>query len=307
MKVEKINPQSTSEVIRATHIIVVRLEEVELSEWETAPNQVGVERTITADLIIEQILKGEVEQDLDTPIPFTVSQRGPGQMVLMTYLGLWAHVDVVPGVRFLAFCSGETTDVTVLLKEPYCERLVNPDDNLADAELAVELEAQIEDLSASDILNKAFEVNAAHKDIFARYVWERIRHEVFQSEKLFDELMDLVEASDTNLLARGCYLSAVDESLSVIPETLTTLEHRLIRAMFRLLLLPEASGLHENIRQVYLPNNIGLSDSDSDSIYSKNEIFAGYKELQDKAVSYFNQHADEEDEEDMMLVAWLAS
>src|SRR5262249_50107810 len=80
------------------------------------------------------------------------------------------------------------------------------------------------------------------------------------SDVAFESLITLLEAPQTTDQARAAYLTSLYEEVTMKATTTVEQVSGLIRALFRLLTMPEAESLHENIKEVYLPNLLGLKN-----------------------------------------------
>lgn len=269
MKEPIVEKGSVSEILRSSVILVIRLDEVTSSPWVKEAQGDLLVRKVTMKVVIEQILKGNVRQKVGESFKLEVTQRGTGGFRVMDYYGLWSHVPLSSGVRFVAFCRGISDDATVLLTDVNCEQLVDPNIALADVKVALELESQ--NLSATDLLAKATELSNQRGDIFARYVWARVKSKAITSFDTFEALVKILEDPKTTERARDSYLTSISEELGMREPALRQWEIRFIQAMFKLLTLPEAKFLHSDIEEVYLPGILGL-DNDAPR-YSADEVF----------------------------------
>lgn len=280
MRAPIVDPQSESEILRASSILLIQLRDVTFGPW--VKEEVGdlMRRDVTMQVVIEEVLKGKVRQNVGEPFELKVQQRGTGGFRVADYYGLWSHVPLADGVRFVAFCPGTLDEATVLLTEGNCEQLVDPDIALEDTRAALELEAQ--DLSAADILARARGLAGQRGDVFARYVLARTKPEAIStfdtvqtraipSGEVFESLIQLIEDPKTTAQARATYLTSVYEELGMMASPPGEWEIRLIQAMFKLLVLPEAEALHGTIGNVYLPNMLDLDKHPPR--YSAEEVF----------------------------------
>jgi hypothetical protein len=79
------------------------------------------------------------------------------------------------------------------------------------------------------------------------------------ADQTFEELMRRLEDPRTTPLARESYLRSTYQGLGLMAVPPPEQVERLIQALHRLLLLPEAASLHSNIREVYLPNLLAMA------------------------------------------------
>jgi hypothetical protein len=265
-------PESESEILRSSTILLIRLEDIRPGPW--AKEEVGLllRRDVTMKVVIEEILKGEVDQQLDQPFEFKVQQRGTGGYRVTDNYGLWSMVALTEGVKYVAFCHGPSRDARILLSEENCEQLVSPERALEDTRTAMALEKAD---PAADVFSTAANVASQHGEVFARYVAARVKQPVLPadesarfaadqvpspSDAAFESLITLLEAPETTDQARASYLTSIYEEVTMKATTTVGQISRLVRALFKLLTMPEAQSLHENIKAVYLPNLLGLKN-----------------------------------------------
>lgn len=288
MATPNTDPESISEIVRASVILLIQLNNITFGEW--IPEATGdlLVRSVTMQVVAQEVLKGNIRQQPEESFELRVQQRGTGSFRVMDYYGLWSHVVLIDGARYVAFCRGDTDDATDLLNEPDCEQLLPADAALEDIRAALALERQAEpNLMANTARAES------RGDVFARYLLARTfeptltqadtnaetRSRAADSLELetntsnLEALITLLENPNLTESARALYLTTIYEQLGLINPSPSSLELRLIRAMLRLLILPEAENLHSNIAQVYLPNLLGL-EHDSPR-YSLADIFAG--------------------------------
>jgi hypothetical protein len=280
-----VETDSVSEIVRATTILLIRLHEVTFTPWAKERGSDLMARDVTMQVVIEEVLKGKVRQNVGEPFALKVQQRGTGGFRVMDYYGLWSHVPVQPGARFVAFCAGASDDARMLLTDGQCEQLADPNGVLADTRAALELEAQR--LSDTDILAEATRAANQRRDIFARYIWARVQQRAMTSPDIFEALMKILEDPKTTAPARTAYLTCVYDTLGMTASPPEPQEARLIRAMLQLLVLPEAKLLHDEIGAVYLPNILGL-DRDTPR-HTADEVFNGRAGDRQKILSVLNQ------------------
>jgi hypothetical protein len=268
------DPSSESEVLRATAILLLRILDVQPSPWtEESPGLLA--REVGLRLEIEEILRGEVIQAAREPFDLAVVQRQPVGTRITDYYGLWSHVALEPGAELLAFCRGTSDDAGEQLTEDNCEQLLeHPQGPLADTRAALELEAR--GTSPQEILAAAEATAGEHGPIFARYVLAKSKPAALsaepssahlgvlgmaapQTEDTFEDLMRRLEDPRTTPLARESYLRSTYQELGLMAVPPPERVARLIEALRRLLLLPEAASMHSNIQEVYLPNLLAMA------------------------------------------------
>jgi hypothetical protein len=290
---------SVSEVLRSSTILLIRLDEIVYGAWAQEAQGDLMTRQVNMQVTIERILKGDVLQKANEPFGMEVQQRGTGGFRVMDYYGLWSDIDLVEGLRLVAFCSGESEDVKELLTDDNCEQLLDADIALADTEASVELEAQ--SLSSEELLARAAVLSSQRTDIFGRYVWGKVRNDAMNSLDIFEATVRILEDPDTTGGARESYLICIYEELGMMDLPDEQREIRLIVSMFRLLVLPEAEFISADIQEVYLPNILGLEDRRPS--YSAKEVFEGRESERQSILSHLRSGAMEEPGQ--RLIQWL--
>lgn len=261
-----IDPNSESEILRAAAILLVRILDSGPGPWIDQGNGLQT-REVALRLRIEEVLKGEVRQAAGEPFELRVVQRRPSGPRSSDFYGLWSYVPLTGGTELLAFCRGDSDDARVLLAEESCEELWDDPQSLQDTRAALALETA--DHSPFEILAAAEAQAAERGSIFARYVLARSQPAVAGPVEPalamappglaapmpdpFEMLVRRIEDPRTPALARDAYLTSILAQANQPAQV-----DRLIEALNRLLLLPEAAPLHPTIREVYLPNLQGM-------------------------------------------------
>ena len=246
---------SPSEVLRATHLLVIQIEDARIGDWR--PDQDGLKKRIAELRVrLDHVWKGETSQKPGEVVPISVQQRGTGTYRVSDDYGVWSTVELVPGLRLLAFCRGASKDLAELLQPPQCEQLGGAP-VAADVRMALELEMR--NPTPAQILAAAPPLVERGHGILARYVWARVRQAVLADEKLFEVYARIIERPGTSAEARDVLLTAVYEEMGLVEAPRRADLWRLARAMLVLLSVPQAEPMHANLAQVYLPNLTELS------------------------------------------------
>jgi len=242
---------SGSEVADASVILLLQVREAHFSPWAPVPGEALSSRTGRLLLAVTGVFKGRVDQALNQPFEIEISQRGQGRIT--DYYGPWTHVAVRPAGVLLAFSKGPGTDARVLLGDQHCQVLLAATPELiADAREAAQLEARRP--SPETVLGAANGEPERHGDLFARFVTSQAARAAVRSQPLFEAYLRLVENPRTTPPARDVYLTGIYEGLEDLAAPPRPQEILLAQCMFRLLILPAAAELKENIAGVLLPN-----------------------------------------------------
>jgi hypothetical protein len=246
---------SPSEVLRATHLLVIQIMEARAGDWTQEPD--GLKRRVVELRVrLEHVWKGDTRQKSGDEIALAVEQRGTGTYRVADDYGVWSKVEPAAGLRLLAFCRSSSNDLAELLQPPQCQQLGEAP---VAADVRVALELEMRNLTPAQLLAAAAPLLARARGVLARYVWARVREAVLADEKLFELYARIIEHPPTSAEARDVLLTAVYEELSLAAAPPRGALIRLARTMLVLLSVPQAQSMHANLAEVYLPNLTGLS------------------------------------------------
>lgn len=299
MQYDIVDKESVSEILRSSVILLIRVEDLTFGPWRKEEQSDLMAREVPMRIVVEQVLKGTVSQKIGQPFELTVWQRGTGSFRVMDYYGLWSHVALTRGAQFVAFCTGASRDAAALLMDDSCEQLVDPTTALADVKAAIELEQQ--SLTTGDLIRRGTELAVQRGAILARYVWARTRSYTLKEFDVFESIVRIIEASHTTAQSREAYLTLINEDLGLQDPALTQWETRTILMMFRLLTIPEAEAVRGPIKEIYLPNMLGLQAEAAR--YSADDIFKGLESERQKALAVLSEVI--ETEVQVALIQWL--
>lgn len=247
----RVVPDSRSLVLRATHITHLSIEGVTAPEWGAEPV-----RTAHLSLLLHQVFKGELRAT-GARVALSVPQNRPQTRGdILPPQGCWPDQSLLPGDQFLAFSIAQETDPAAVLAEGACQSLMPAGVSLIDVSVAAKIESEGLALDAIARMVKP-DASKLH-ELFIEYLGERFRDLELERRGSFEAVMDFLETPDLPPVPRLALLNAVrrqiDSSQIVTPYHF----HRLAVAMFRLLALPEAQPLHENLVGTYLPDTLNL-------------------------------------------------
>src|SRR5512140_1242124 len=110
-------PQPTSIVIRASHILLIRIEESQAGEWSTQPDGFR-RRTVRLSITLVEILKGAVDAQPGDTLALTITQRASVSPRRPVAPGVWSNQPIDPGTELLTFShSPNNRAVTSLLAD----------------------------------------------------------------------------------------------------------------------------------------------------------------------------------------------
>lgn len=262
---------SPSEVLRATHLVAVVLSECRLGEWTQTPDSPLLTRFVELTVVLDQILKGHVEQLCGESTTLCVQQRGTGSRRVSDDYGVWSKVELQPGQRLVAFCTSPARDLAELLQPPHCTQLAGVE-VLRDLRTCMDLEGR--QWPAAELVSRVSPLLSWRSGILARYLWARSGPTALADASVFELFMQLLERPNTSAEARDVLMTAAYETLAMTETPARAQVLRFARAMLVMLTVPEAQAMHENLMRVYLPNFIGLARGHVELAAS--EVFADH-------------------------------
>ncbi|HWN44017.1 MAG TPA: hypothetical protein VNW71_17470, partial [Thermoanaerobaculia bacterium] len=102
----RILPDSSSIVLRATHILVIRIESSQAGEWSPSPDG-WLRREALLTVLLEERLKGSTREDVGTSLPLRVTQYSNPSLWTTRAPGVWSEAPVEPGARLVAFSHSD--------------------------------------------------------------------------------------------------------------------------------------------------------------------------------------------------------
>jgi hypothetical protein len=183
--------------------------------------------------------------------------------------GVWSNVAVDTGSRFVGFSVSSSRDVAIVLNDPATIALVPADTALPQVHLA----ARDAQLDAARFLADSRPEARVLGDLWADYLWARYQAEALADFATFSAILGALEWPELATVARSTLLMTIpDAVLGVEPPSTKNID-RLAVSMVRILSLPSASVLHENIVGTFLPN---LVDADNPHARPPASVFAHY-------------------------------
>lgn len=250
----RVIPESPSIVLRATHILLIRVDAAETAEWVLVPSG-WLQRSVNVTVTLMEVLKGAVQEHVGDQFPLQVTQFRINTVWLVPTPGVWSEQPLDPGTQLVAFCRTDGDQAAEMIKDPACEKLIVASSALLDSELAIQAESEHSTLPA--LLERAKPQAASLNYIFTEYLWAAYGKDALRNAEEFEALVQFWQEPDLNVVARSTLLSSIYSALitgTVAPTHL----NRFAIALFRLLDLPAAAPLHDNIVGTFLPNLLGL-------------------------------------------------
>jgi hypothetical protein len=249
----RVLPQSSSIVLRATHILLVRVDAAETGEWLQTP--AGLQRPLSVTVTLMEVLKGTLQQHEGDQFTVQTEQFRITSLWFMPTPGVWSEQPLEAGTKLVAFCRTDSDHAPEMVKDPFCEKLIVAGSALLDVRLA--RQAETERLTLAALYERAKPDAASLTYIFTEYLWEAYRTIALQETERFEELMQFLEEPNLSSITRSTLLTPIYSKL-ITGTVNPLLRNRFAIALIRLLDLPAAATLHDNIISTYLPNLLGL-------------------------------------------------
>lgn len=262
-------PESPSIILRATHILLIRIVQSQASAWQPVSTGI-VSRTVSLSLILAETLKGDTQEAAGEPVSLQVTQYDTSTTRITAVKGVWSHKPIEPGTVLMAFCRSDSTMTSELLQDSTCERLDLAEPILDDVRLA--LEAETDNLRAVDLLRQAAAIAASLDFIFVEYFWARYGNSTIQNSEEFAALMQFMLLPDLSYIARATLLDNIYSRLIASPHLPIERVSQLTSTLFQLINISSAQNLHDNIIQVFLPNLVGLTAGRTEQLAT--EVFS---------------------------------
>ncbi|APR87763.1 hypothetical protein A7982_13112 [Minicystis rosea] len=253
------DPRSRSLILRATRILVATITSTKPGPWSPLPPN-AEERRVTISLKLDEVVKGPVTQHPGDVVDVDVRQEktdvpwGP-------LPGVWSNHPIDPSTRVIAFGKIDSKDAAVTFGDNGCEALLAPEEALADVHIAAKAEAGHLDLA--HLLALARPAAGTLGAPFADYLWARHEAEALSSPAAFDSIASFMEEPALGHVPRTTLVMNVSTAIDMAEPPVPKQANRFAVTLFRLVALPEAARLHDNLVSTYLPNLLGLGSADA--------------------------------------------
>jgi hypothetical protein len=253
-------PDARSQILSVSHILLVRVSSAHAGEWSRRVG-FGMERRVELTLQLDEVLKGRVNEPINSQVRITVNQADTGIPRDAKMPGLWSGMSIEPESRFVAFSRApEEHSSAALLEEPKCLWLMPAASALFDVHLATETS----NLGSVESVLERFAASASKTGfLYPDYLMELRGREIVSHPTAFGLLAETLESPKLEGPARVTLLQAIDEQINLQTEPPQQTIDRFIVALFRLLKLAQADSLHQNIIDSYLPAFVPKSSAES--------------------------------------------
>jgi hypothetical protein len=282
---KRVVSDSPSHVLRATHILLIRIKSVDAGEWMDDPTTGGVSRSLKVEATLVMMAKGYTKESAGAVILTTIQQFGTGTSRIAAVPGAWSRQKIEPGKEFVTFAVTDSDDAAEIVRDPACQLAINAGDSLTDVHLAMDTENKPLDLFRA--VSIAREAAARISFLFPEYLWAMYSSEALADPNKFDAIASLLEQPRLSQLARGTLISRITTGLTSPEPPPTNQLMRFAIALFHLLAKPEAGSFHENIVGTYLPTVLDLGNP---SRRSADKFFEDRPVEKSRAVQIMNNY-----------------
>jgi hypothetical protein len=292
-------PESSSLVIAASRILLLRVATATAGNWEPADEGMR-RRQVQTDFVLERALKGDVGEPSGSHVSLTVNQfESVGRVVAVP--GHWSGKGLNRDAEFVVFSRAATSHVAEALAESSVLRVIPAAEVLPDLDLALAAEAQQQPVGA--LINRARERVASLGPLFADYLNARLPEVLFADPASFDGIMGLVEdprcpTSFKQVLLRNVFAKLV--ATGSAPQHFTS---RLAITGFRLIGSDAPAPIPGQLIGTYLPNLLGFVGQARQQ--SANDVFREFPNDRASAERALSRHANTPGAD--RLLAWLRS
>ncbi|WP_437719057.1 hypothetical protein WMF45_23170 [Sorangium sp. So ce448] len=263
-------PDSRSEILRAARILCVRIDSALADLFHpVAPNL--QERKVALALTLLAVSKGEVAEAPGDKISIRVTQAENLGSRFTAVPGVWSRIDLSPGSEFVAFTGPDGASAAEALADPVCFRLAPADPaagDVADVDMA-----GCPELRLAGLLDRLCGSEARFGPFFARYLADRLPDAFPDRRADLDAVLRVLEAPALGTSSRFVLCDGAVGNFILWSPLSRELMPPFVLSLFRLLLLPEAADLHENLTSTWIPNLVGIEGGMERLV--ADDVFAG--------------------------------
>lgn len=290
---------SKSIILRSTHILLVKVMTAKVGAW--APSRPGLKsRSVDLSLQVVETLRGRLDPAPTGPVHISITQTDyAGELMMQPLTGAWAGAELLPGTMLVVFATSAEARVEHILVEPACTRVVPAEPALSGLRIAAQAEA--DELPLGRTLALAARDTARLDSTFAEFLWGKYGNGAMASQSDFDLLADFTERKGLEARTRQALLNGGYDLVKLHGDAIAERAQRLALAMCRVLLMPEAADLHENLIGTYLPNLLGITSGLPPLAASA--VFKGHEAERNAVKAFLRSHGTDTDT--TPLVTWL--
>lgn len=228
----------------------------------------GEERTLTVLVRLDEFIKGSFDQAPGQTVRVQARQVRLGE-AWGPMPGVWSNLRLEGGARLVGFSIAGSRDAAALLSDPAAVALLPAEAALPD----VHLVARASQLGLVGLLVEARKEAGTLGYLFADFLWARYQAESLADFKSFASILTAMEWPDLNTVARSTLLMAIPDAVLSVDPPATRYIDRLAVSMVRILSMPAAKALHDNIVGTFLPN---LIDAGNPRARPPSSVFLDY-------------------------------
>ena len=270
-KIHLFDPESKSDILKSSHIFVATVESARFDPWRSGPSRFD-HRDGEVDFRIDEVWKGELEEDGDGPVRVEIRQYRPSGPRFVAVPGMWSGKEIEAGKKFAVFAVSLCKTVHLLFAEPSGIKAVEAEDAAGDFALAAADGSP--PVPAGMAARRALAAIGSFDYLYAQYLSQRLPETLFGDPDGFRHFMRLAE--DPRLSPRCRWILLTDTYSQLLMRDPAPMEfvEPLLTATFRILDNPEASALQSPMIETYIPNLVGLEGGaehkPADLIYGNN-------------------------------------
>jgi hypothetical protein len=249
-------PTALSPLLRSTHLVLVRLQEVE--ELPSRADEAGVAHPrVMLTLRLEEVFKGSLHPRSKEPVQIEVIHYSAHTPSAARMPGAWSYLVLKPEREFVvwAYSASDQLEKILLAKDPLTDGVEKAEAVLPDIRLALEFHH----LELPAILKLAKEKGPVLGPWLAGYLWDRESDRLPQNAGAYEALVGFLERAGLATSARAQMLTAADEWVSSHAGHSNRHVSRLVIALFRILRSVEDTHLQEHVMSSHLPRLLGLN------------------------------------------------
>lgn len=239
----RLEPESTSDILRATDIVEVTVETVETSEWRRVSGRLQ-QRDLVMTVRLVEIYKGSSQPDAIVPV--RTVQSAPAIPRFFAVPGVWSNYEPAPGDNFVIFSVADEP----IRVEPAATAAPDLKRVLRVGAPELSLGATIA-ASTSDLENWGF--------LFAQYLEARLPETFYLDLSGFRLLLKTIEDPRLFPVSRQILVAAAYTKLMLYDPAPPEFIAQLLATTARLLETPYGAPLSEAVLETYLPNLLGIT------------------------------------------------